>query len=75
MYEADVLEKPKTTDNGEEHLAHIAEASKITEAYVLGTPVEALCGKIFVPSKNPENLTVCETCKEIADALFIKYSL
>lgn len=75
MYGTQLLEKPQTTDSGREDFAHIADAAKVTEAYVLGLPIEALCGKVFIPSKNPENLEVCPTCKEIANALFIQYSL
>ncbi len=45
-------------------VAHIAPAAKITEAYILGTPIEALCGRLFVPSRDPNNLPVCQECKE-----------
>lgn len=40
-------------------------AAKVTEARVLGTPVEALCGYIFVPQQNPDNLPLCQKCKDI----------
>ena len=40
---------------------------KVTEAYILGTPVEALCGHVFTPSKDPKSLPICDTCKDIAD--------
>jgi hypothetical protein len=39
----------------------------VTEAYILRTPVEALCGHVFTPSKDPKQLPVCDTCKDIAD--------
>jgi len=35
---------------------------------VMGTPVVALCGKVWVPSRNPEKFPVCPECKEIWDA-------
>ena len=38
---------------------------KLTEAMVLGTPVVALCGKVWVPSRDPEQFPVCPECKEI----------
>ena len=48
--------------------AHIVkDPSKVTEAYILGTPVEALCGHVFTPSKDPKALPICDTCKDIAD--------
>lgn len=74
---ADVLERPDIDERVKEdfddskHFAHYAEAAEVTEAYVMGTPVVALCGKIFVPFRNPEKLPVCPVCKEIVDALFL----
>jgi hypothetical protein len=59
-------------NEGNEIFAHYAEKVSITAGYVMGTPVQAICGKVFVPSKNPEKLRVCPTCKEIMDALFLE---
>lgn len=53
--------------------AHFADASKVTEGYVMGTPVEAVCGKIFVPSQDPKKFPVCPICKEIVEALNLGY--
>lgn len=69
----DLLENPETknTDSDDsEHFAHYAEKAKVTEGYIMGTPVIALCGKVFVPHRDPEKLRVCPDCKEILDALF-----
>lgn len=73
MPEADLLELTKldTQEGSEEHFAHYAEAGSVTEGYVLGTPVMAICGKIFIPSRNPERLRVCPICKEIINALLL----
>lgn len=63
--------KTKNTDNdGDEPLAHYAESAKITEGYIMGTPVIALCGKVFVPHRDPEKLRICPRCKEIYEGLF-----
>jgi hypothetical protein len=70
----DLLEKPDTQEtdsNGSEHFAHYAEKAKVTEGYIMGTPVIALCGKVFIPFRNPEKLRVCPNCKNILDALFV----
>jgi hypothetical protein len=70
----DLLEKPDTQEtdsDSSEHFAHYAEAAKVTEGYIMGTPVIALCGKIFIPHRNPEKLRVCQNCKEILDGLFL----
>jgi hypothetical protein len=56
------------TDSGDhERFSHYAPKDKITEAMVLGTPVTALCGKIWVPSRDPKRYPICPTCKEIFD--------
>jgi hypothetical protein len=36
---------------------------------VTGTPVTALCGKVWVPSRDPKRYPVCPTCKEIYEQL------
>jgi hypothetical protein len=33
--------------------------------------VVAICGKIFVPSRDPKKFPICPICKEIAEALFL----
>ena len=48
-----------------DRFAHYVPKDKLTEALVLGTPVQALCGKIWVPSRDPEKYPVCPECKEI----------
>jgi hypothetical protein len=54
------------TDSGDhERLSHYVPKDKLTEAMVNGTPVVALCGKIWVPSRDPERFPVCPECKEI----------
>jgi hypothetical protein len=63
-----------TTDPEMDHenrVAHIAPADKITEGYITGAPVEALCGATFVPSRDPKSLPVCQACKEIYEALIL----
>lgn len=68
MSDTSVASRPSDPDleHGEPREAHIVDRSRVTEAYVLGTPIEALCGKVFVPSRDPKSLPVCELCKEIA---------
>jgi len=53
--------------------AHIVKSdggdavARIVEARVYGTPVEALCGTVFVPQRDPSRLPLCGTCKDIYD--------
>lgn len=61
----------KQDEDDDEHFAHYAEKVSVTEGYVLGTPVQAICGKVFIPHRDPDRLPLCHKCKEIADALFL----
>ena len=47
-----------------ERFSHYVEKDKLTEAMVMGTPVVALCGKTWVPSRDPEKYPVCPECKD-----------
>jgi len=72
MSNLDVLEKPVEQEtSGEEKFAHYADSTEVTEGYIMGTPVIALCGKIFIPSRDPKKYRVCPICQEIADGLFL----
>lgn len=48
-----------------ERFSHYVPKDKLTEAMVMGTPVMALCGKVWVPSRNPDRFPVCPACKEV----------
>ncbi len=70
--ETDVREDRRTvpTDEGDhERFSHYVDKHKLTEATVMGTPVVALCGKVWVPSRAPEKFPVCPECKEIFEGL------
>jgi hypothetical protein len=57
---------PTLGDGDHERFAHIVvPASAVTEAYITGTPVTALCGKTWVPSRDPKRYPVCPTCAEV----------
>ena len=48
-----------------ERNSHYVRKEKIVESAVLGTPVIALCGKVWVPGRDPEKFPICPTCKDI----------
>jgi hypothetical protein len=55
-------------DEGDhERFSHYVDKSKLTEAYVVGTPVIALCGKVWVPSRDPSKFPICPECKRLYD--------
>lgn len=67
-----VPETEHVTETGEPAAAHIVKtgpkesaAAKVLEARINGTPLEALCGHVWVPSRDPKQLPVCQACKDI----------
>ena len=66
-----VITRPEDeTVTGEPKVAHIVKtdgdaAAKVLEARIYGTPLEALCGVVFVPQRDPTKLPMCAACKDI----------
>lgn len=61
-------QRPQTDDGDHDRFAHyVVPPAAITRAAVLGTPVTAVCGKTWVPSRNPEGYPICPACKEIRE--------
>ena len=67
-----VTETDEVTETGEPIAAHIVKtkrgenaAAVVLEARVMGTPIKALCGFVWVPSRDPKQLPVCEKCKGV----------
>lgn len=52
-----------------ERYSHYVRKEKIVESAVMGTPVIALCGKVWVPNRDPKKFPVCPECQEIYDGL------
>ena len=62
-----VLERPeeetKLDDGGN------GDADRIAESKMTGRPVVALCGKVWVPKRDPTHYPVCPDCKRIYDEM------
>lgn len=43
--------------------------NSVVEGMINATAVTALCGKVWVPGKDPKKYPVCPTCREIAEGL------
>lgn len=56
-------------DGDHERLAHIIRKSDQMRAYVLGEEVVALCGKRWVPSRDPDRFPVCPECRSALEHL------
>ena len=48
-----------------ERFAHYVRKEKIMESAVTGRPVIALCGKVWVPGRDPDKYPICPTCQEV----------
>ena len=58
-----------TGDGDHDRFAHYVRKADTVRAYVEGTPIRALCGKIWVPSRDPSRYPLCLTCVEIREGL------
>ncbi|MAL82504.1 MAG: DUF3039 domain-containing protein [Acidimicrobiaceae bacterium] len=62
---------PETEEPTSAHIVKVepgeSAAAKVLQARIEGTPLEALCGFVWVPSRDPKQLPVCQQCKEIYD--------
>jgi hypothetical protein len=53
------------TDHGDhDRFAHYCRKADITRALVTGEAIVALCGKKWVPTRDPKRYPVCPTCAE-----------
>ena len=52
------------TDRRHEKFAHIVKRNELTDAMVLGKEITALCGKKWIPSRDPEKFPVCPDCRD-----------
>lgn len=67
-----VTHTDESTETEEPTVAHIVKtepgesaAAKVLEARIAGTPVEALCGHVWVPARDPRQLPLCQACKDV----------
>ncbi|MFC0582602.1 DUF3039 domain-containing protein [Micrococcoides hystricis] len=52
-----------------ERFSHYVRKEKIMESALGGNAVVALCGKVWVPSRDPKKFPVCPECKEIYESM------
>ena len=52
-------------DGDHDRFSHYVRKADIVRSNVEGVPVIALCGKKWIPNRDPERYPVCPTCKEI----------
>ena len=52
-----------------ERFAHYVKKEKIVESAVMGAPVVALCGKVWITNRDPRKFPVCPQCKATSEGL------
>ena len=65
----ELLNKEQLEDGDHERFAHYVQKDKIMESALTGKPVIALCGKVWVPGRDPEKFPVCPDCKKIYEKM------
>ena len=67
--ELHVVTTPQIDEGDHERFSHFVRKDQIVESAVTGKPVIALCGKKWVPNRDPQKFPICPTCKEIHSGL------
>lgn len=64
-----VLEDTRTEEQrapgDNERYAHYVRKDRIAASAVTGQPVVALCGKVWIPLRDPSGFPICPICQEI----------
>ncbi len=63
------LEDEMTDDGEHDRFAHYVRKEDIIRATFDNVPVTAICGKVWVAKKSPEQYPVCPECKDIYDSI------
>lgn len=63
--ETELPTKPQLDDGDHERFAHYVAKDKIVESAVTGSPVIALCGKVWVPNRDPKKFPICPECRRL----------
>ena len=69
VLDRETLPDERVEPGDHERFAHYVRKEKILESALTGEPVIALCGKVWVPGRDPNRFPVCPTCKEIYQGL------
>lgn len=64
-----LLNEEQVEDGDHERFSHYVKKTRIVDSALSGSPVRALCGKIWTPGRDPEKFPVCPECKKIYEDL------
>ncbi|MDE9367784.1 DUF3039 domain-containing protein [Luteipulveratus sp. YIM 133132] len=69
VLEREQVQEQEAEPGDHERFAHYVRKEKILESALSGEPVTALCGKVWIPGRDPKKFPVCPMCQEIYDGL------
>jgi len=64
---APVIELDEGTDDAD--AAHIVSQEDLIHSQVTGEPIRALCGKLWIPKRNPDDYPICQACVDVFNAI------
>jgi len=68
LLDRQLVEQPVEPGDHERY-AHYVRKEKVLESALTGEPVIALCGKVWVPGRDPNKFPVCPMCKEVIEGM------
>jgi hypothetical protein len=69
--DTNILERTGASPNDQDDdgLAHIVMKRDQMRGYVSGQPIKALCGKVWIPSRDYQGLPICPRCSKERERL------
>jgi hypothetical protein len=64
-----LLQEEQVEDGDHERFSHYVKKNRIVDSALSGSPVRALCGKVWTPGRDPEKFPICPECKKIYEGL------
>lgn len=55
--------------DGDERFSHYVKKADVLRSAVEGVPAVALCGKTWLPNRDPQKYPVCPKCAELMELL------
>lgn len=65
----ELLEDEGIEPGDHERFSHYVKKDKILESAMSGKAVRALCGKKWIPGRDPEKFPVCPDCKKVYERM------
>ena len=61
--------QPRVSQGDSDDVAHIVMRDDQMRGYLTGEAITALCGKVWVPSRDYEGLPICQPCQDERDQI------